>query len=142
MPSDGYTYGVVSIYKRSDNSIMILLQGEGADTPLTSNCYNGVSWTGWRTYITNNDLSAYGFPNASTREVTNIYGTKKNGFFYYAQGATGNPVSNRGGVGLCMCVNDNWIVLIVVPYNMLDFYVTMTIGEGWSSWRKLSSTAI
>lgn len=57
LPVSVYSYGSACIYKRNSESIFVFLTGiANSSTPLAANWYNGASWTGWKTYVTNTDL--------------------------------------------------------------------------------------
>lgn len=58
LPVGVYSYGSACIYKRNSESIFVFLTGIAASsTPLATNWYDGASWTGWKTYVTNTDLT-------------------------------------------------------------------------------------
>lgn len=60
LPVSVYSYGSACIYKRNSESIFVFLTGiANSSTPLAANWYNGASWTGWKTYVTNTDLQNY-----------------------------------------------------------------------------------
>ena len=60
LPVGVYSYGSACIYKRNSESIFVFLTGIAASsTPLATNWYDGASWTGWKTYVTNTDLQNY-----------------------------------------------------------------------------------
>lgn len=62
LPVGVYSYGSACIYKRNSESIFVFLTGIAASsTPLATNWYDGASWTGWKTYVTNTDLREYRF---------------------------------------------------------------------------------
>lgn len=65
LPVGVYSYGSACIYKRNSESIFVFLTGIAASsTPLATNWYDGASWTGWKTYVTNTDLgnATFWFP--------------------------------------------------------------------------------
>lgn len=64
LPVGVYSYGSACIYKRNSESIFVFLTGIAASsTPLATNWYDGASWTGWKTYVTNTDLGIVYHPN-------------------------------------------------------------------------------
>ena len=86
--------------------------------------------------ITNTDFDSVGLPKP--KSVTDLYGILNSGFFSYNKDANGNPVPDRGGLGICLYESTAWVVLIVIPYNNTTIYIASKISSAWSNWYKLN----
>lgn len=96
--------------------------------------HNGI-WEGERTIITTSDLESFGFP--STRIITDLHTIQQSCFFMYIAGAANAPLSDRGGIGICIYAGNAWRYLLVIPYNTIDMYVSTINSEGlWTTWTK------
>lgn len=84
----------------------------------------------------NTDFDSVGLPKP--KSVTDLYGILNSGFFSYNKDANGNPVPDRGGLGICLCESTAWVVLIVIPYNNTTIYIASKTGSTWSNWYKLN----
>lgn len=92
-------------------------------------------WTSWLRYITTSDLESFGFP--STRIITDLHTIQQSCFFMYIAGAANAPLSDRGGIGICIYAGNAWRYLLVIPYNTIDMYVSTINSEGlWTTWTK------
>lgn len=79
----------------------------------------------------NNNFSGSGFPNAVL--VEDLHEIRKTCVFYYDTGAANSPLTDRGGMGICMYRHDNWIDLMVIPYAQTITYISEKRST-WSSW--------
>lgn len=93
-------------------------------------------WQDWIFYVTNTDFDSVGLPKP--KSVTDLYGILNSGFFSYNKDANGNPVPDRGGLGICLYESTAWVVLIVIPYNNTTIYIASKISSAWSNWYKLN----
>ena len=51
LAANNYAYGSASVIKRATNAILVILWAE-VNTAIASNWYNGIEWSGWKTYLT------------------------------------------------------------------------------------------
>lgn len=79
----------------------------------------------------NNNLTGSGFPAAI--QITDLHAIRKTCVFYYETGAANAPVSDRGGMGICMYRHDSWIDLMVIPYAQTKTYTAIK-RDVWSEW--------
>lgn len=63
-----------------------------------------------------------------------LYNIDRTCIFRYEYNVSNNPVSDRGGVGICFFVNSEWASLFVIPYNRQEIYMCSKIKSGWSPW--------
>lgn len=123
------------ILRRTGVDAIVALYGITSGT-LNVNHYDGHTWLGWLKYTTNTDFDSVGLPKP--KSVTDLYGILNSGFFSYNKDANGNPVPDRGGLGICLYESTAWVVLIVIPYNNTTIYIASKISSAWSNWYKLN----
>lgn len=54
--------------------------------------------------------------------------------FVYENNCSNIPMRDRGGIGICLYLNNSWISLIVVPYSYTGIYVASKADSTWSGW--------
>lgn len=133
LPVGVYSYGSACIYKRNSESIFVFLTGIAASsTPLATNWYDGASWTGWKTYVTNTDLSSRFNPIeiSGTRGDTfkSILKDKCNNSvnFIVFNGSTEKPISDNPFTsknGYCIVFNSDRL-------NAYNFFILLGITQG------------
>lgn len=121
---NNYLRQIISTYYDSETYVRNYRDDEG-----------GKVWSSWLSYVRNSDLESVGFPRATI--MTDLHTIQQSCFFMYIAGAANAPLSDRGGIGICIYAGNAWRYLLVIPYNTIDMYVSTINSEGlWTTWTK------
>lgn len=137
LPVSVYSYGSACIYKRNSESIFVFLTGiANSSTPLAANWYNGASWTGWKTYVTNTDLIT---KSLGSENLNNIKGSG-----WHCQTHTANATTERNypieeaGFLLVTPIIDSSFILQQYTASITNATYKRVYQQGvWRNWQQL-----